>query len=282
MADSGSSYTLLSERKWKECFDLIKLKDSSIRPVGFGGKPIEVLGEYESEFNFQRSMSKETVYVAKDDTCLLGWNDQKKLGILLDPNNPAKVILSRDYKHVLSVKGNIWKDEFPGVFREALGMFKGFRHKINVAENAIPKVHKVRRVPLALQAELRKKLDKLCEQDVIERIEPSDWVAPIVIARKANGSMHMVGGGDHGPGERSGPGRGDWGLTPSLRGQPEQCLRLEESQRCRRRGSLRSRSSWPEDSEIASQRRNDTWARVPDLGTRQVAFAECSNGRRGM
>ncbi|KAJ1177255.1 hypothetical protein NDU88_002516 [Pleurodeles waltl] len=141
----SSPYTLLSERKWKECFGHIELRKSHIRPVGYGGKPVEVLGESEVDFGFQGNIAK----------------------------------------------GSTWVDGFPDVFKEGIGMFKGFVHRIKLADNAVPKVHKVRYVPLALRAEWKKELDRLCEQHIIEKIEVSDWVAPIVIARKANGSIRM-------------------------------------------------------------------------------------------
>ncbi|KAJ1190945.1 hypothetical protein NDU88_000263 [Pleurodeles waltl] len=122
VADSGSPYTFMIERKWKECFAHIEIKESHIKLVGYGGKPVEVLGECEVEFSFQGSTSKGIVYVARDDTCLLGWDDQKSLGILLDPNNPDQVILSKNYKRVLSVKNTTWQDEFLRVFKEELGL----------------------------------------------------------------------------------------------------------------------------------------------------------------
>ncbi|KAJ1129039.1 hypothetical protein NDU88_007410 [Pleurodeles waltl] len=190
VADSGSPYTLVSEKVWREHFDHIELQKSHIRPVGYGGKPVEVLGEYEVELSFQGNLAKGVVYVAKDDACLLGSEDQKKLGILLDPNNPDQVILSKNYNRVLSV-GSIWLDAFPDVFKDGIGMFKNFAHKIKLKENAVPKVHRVRRVPLALRAELKRELDRLCDQHIIEKVDASDWVAPIVIACKANGSIRM-------------------------------------------------------------------------------------------
>ncbi|KAJ1190901.1 hypothetical protein NDU88_000220 [Pleurodeles waltl] len=49
----GSPYTLLSEKVRKEYFNRIELRKSHIRLVGYGGKPVEVLGEYEVELSFQ-------------------------------------------------------------------------------------------------------------------------------------------------------------------------------------------------------------------------------------
>ncbi|KAJ1215187.1 hypothetical protein NDU88_002796 [Pleurodeles waltl] len=48
----------VTERKWKECFGHMELKESHIKPVGYGEKPVEGLGEYEVDFGFQGNVAK--------------------------------------------------------------------------------------------------------------------------------------------------------------------------------------------------------------------------------
>ncbi|KAJ1191870.1 hypothetical protein NDU88_001184 [Pleurodeles waltl] len=74
MADSGSPFTLLSETKWDELFKSqgLILSQSLIQPIGYGGKSIDVIGEFNAELKFKNNATSVTIYLAKDDACLLG------------------------------------------------------------------------------------------------------------------------------------------------------------------------------------------------------------------
>lgn len=192
LADSGSPFTLISDKIWESSFSSQgSLSQTAICPIAYGGKSIDVLGEFQAELCFKDSSAQSIVYVAKDDTCLLGWHDQGKLGIVLDPNDPLQVILRKDLTRVLSIRETKWKSNFPDVFNDKLGLIKGFKHKIVLKDGAQPIIHKVRKVPLALKEALKLELEKLCTNDIIEPIESLDWVSPIVLARKANGNIRM-------------------------------------------------------------------------------------------
>ncbi|KAJ1116612.1 hypothetical protein NDU88_004818 [Pleurodeles waltl] len=92
MADSGSPFTLFSEAKWNELFKSqgLTLSQSLIQPIGYGGKSINVVGEFNAELRFKNSATSATIHVAMDNACLLGWFDQGKLELVLDPNNPEQ------------------------------------------------------------------------------------------------------------------------------------------------------------------------------------------------
>ena len=92
MADSGSQFTIISEQVWQERFSAILLKETSLRPIQYGGKSITILGEFDAEFRFSSNCISTTVYVGKDESCLLGWVDQGRLEVILDPNGDHQVI----------------------------------------------------------------------------------------------------------------------------------------------------------------------------------------------
>ena len=50
---------------------------------------------------------------------------------------------------------------------------------------------KLRRLPLAVRDEVSQELQKLLENDIIERIEASEWISPIVVSRKKNGQIRL-------------------------------------------------------------------------------------------
>lgn len=191
LADSGSPFTQISESLWRESFPKQTLNQSCVHHIGYGEKIIDVVGEFNADFELRDSKSKGIIYVTRDEACLLGWGDQGNLGIILDPNSIQQVMLKKDFFQVQAVQASSWELLYPEVFKKELGLFKGFKHMIKLKNGAQPVVHNVRRVPLALQSGLKKELDRLCSSDVIEPIDSSDWVSPVVLAKKANGNLRM-------------------------------------------------------------------------------------------
>lgn len=49
---------------------------------------------------------------------------------------------------------------------------------------------KVRRIPISLQNKVEE-LDKLLKLDIITPVEVSEWMAPVVVANKANGEIRL-------------------------------------------------------------------------------------------
>ena len=64
--------------------------------------------------------------------------------------------------------------------------------KIQLKDDAQPVIDAPRRVPLALRDRLRKELERMEEQDVIEKVtEPTDWVNSLVVVEKPNGKLRI-------------------------------------------------------------------------------------------
>ena len=64
--------------------------------------------------------------------------------------------------------------------------------RIETKDNAKPVIDAPRRVPHALKEKLKIELDKMVEQDVIERVtEPTDWVSSLVVVEKSNGKLRV-------------------------------------------------------------------------------------------
>lgn len=66
------------------------------------------------------------------------------------------------------------------------------QYKITLKDNAIPKTCAARKIPLALRDKVKRKLDALVDDGIIEPItEPTDWVHPIVVVPKPNGDIRI-------------------------------------------------------------------------------------------
>lgn len=62
-------------------------------------------------------------------------------------------------------------------------------HKVKVAPTAVPVRQKLRRLPFSVRAAVSEELNRLLSAGVIERVEASPWVSPIVVTQKKMGSI---------------------------------------------------------------------------------------------
>lgn len=85
------------------------------------------------------------------------------------------------------------REEFKNLFVQDGQPIKSFKARIKVRENAQPLFHKARPVPFSLKDEVTKELNKLEQKGIIEKIENSEWAAPIVVVPKPNKSIRLCG-----------------------------------------------------------------------------------------
>ena len=64
--------------------------------------------------------------------------------------------------------------------------------KLHVDPNVPPVAQTLRRVPFALPAKVKAKIDELLEGDIIERVEgPTTWASPVVVTPKSSGEIRL-------------------------------------------------------------------------------------------
>ena len=82
------------------------------------------------------------------------------------------------------------KEEFPQQF-DRIGRFPGV-YSIKTRKEATPVIHAQRKFPIHVEDELKRELDTMVAQEVIEPVEePTEWVNSMVVARKNNGSLRI-------------------------------------------------------------------------------------------
>ncbi|KAJ1189666.1 hypothetical protein NDU88_006410 [Pleurodeles waltl] len=77
------------------------------------GKPTDVAGEFGATVEFKGNQTQSTIYVTRTGGNLLGWMDQKKLEIVLDPNSDEQVMIRSDVINAISEESCVWEKEFP-------------------------------------------------------------------------------------------------------------------------------------------------------------------------
>nr|XP_054930704.1 uncharacterized protein LOC129386641 [Dermacentor andersoni] len=81
--------------------------------------------------------------------------------------------------------------KFCHLFSPGLGLAKGIQHKVKIKSSASPVAQKLRRLPLSLRKPVSDQLERLLSDDVIERVNASEWVSPIVVVRKKDDSIRL-------------------------------------------------------------------------------------------
>jgi len=79
------------------------------------------------------------------------------------------------------------------VFSSDLGTMQGVEAHLEVQEGATPRFHRPRSVPYALRGAVEQDLERLERLGVIEKVQYSDWAAPIVPVPKGDGGIHICG-----------------------------------------------------------------------------------------
>ena len=84
-------------------------------------------------------------------------------------------------------------DQFKDVFADGLGTVTTTEAKLSIDETATPKFCKPRPVPLALRAAVEQELDRLESDGVLEKVDFSEWAAPVVAVPKKDGRVRLCG-----------------------------------------------------------------------------------------
>ncbi len=73
----------------------------------------------------------------------------------------------------------------------SVGCVKGFVHKPTVKPDATPVRQKLRRLPFAVRQAVSAELDSLLQKGIIEKIDSSPWISPIVVTAKKGGKIRL-------------------------------------------------------------------------------------------
>ena len=186
LVDSGARISMITYDLFKNTWPNRTLFPPDKTPVSYEGKKIDTVGYFEDTLGFKGREVEGKIYVARKGLNILGWLHQGQFKMILRPGTQEQVMVIKEQFDVEELSKN-----YPMVFSDNLGIIKGFKHKIKVKENAIPVKHKVRNVPYSLRADLEKELMSLQEKGIIEPIDSSLWLSPLVVARKPSGELRV-------------------------------------------------------------------------------------------
>ncbi|XP_055903103.1 uncharacterized protein K02A2.6-like [Eupeodes corollae] len=193
--DTGTDVTILSKNNWEQLGSpKLFLDNNSESVIDAQGRIITMLGSFIADVKLDDKTSKLSCRVADlPNLNLFGINWIDEFRLWDQPFSNISKILRLTSTSTISVDVHIQKikKEFADIFTEALGHCTKFRPKLYLRENATPIYRAKRPVPYAALQQVEEEFNRLERLGVITPIDFSEWAAPIVAVRKANGNVRI-------------------------------------------------------------------------------------------
>lgn len=185
--DTGASVSVLPKYIYEKYFNDTPLRQSAVRLVTYSRTPINVLGCMQATVHMDGIQGLANFYVVDSGTALMGRDLISTLRLRIEGNivyAPAKSVTpllpTASVKHVTTTSPPT-----------PIGCAIGFMHQVKVSPTAVPVRQKLRRLPFSVRSAVSEELDRLLSAGVIERIDSSPWVSPIVVIQKKTGGIRM-------------------------------------------------------------------------------------------
>ena len=195
IVDSASDASLMNIKQFKKHFVTESLEKCVNPFTSYTNNIIDVVGSFQTNVSYNGKSTVAKWFIVKQGTTLIGKDLIQALSLTIDgktltcnatsmkENTPAPNNLQN-----ITVRDPV-AAEFPELFNDEPGLIKGYKHQIRLKEGAQPKQQKLRSVPFAVRDQLKEALQSQVDIDHIEPVEASEWVHPLVIAWKKDGTI---------------------------------------------------------------------------------------------
>ena len=158
-----------------------------------------------TENNLLRTYTGEIVPICGTTVMNLQYRDSRAALTVMVVDSDGPNILGRDGITALKLQwSNIHQlqelvtldtvlDKHSAVFGDDLGAIDGVQASFNIDPSVQPRFLKARPVPYAIRDKVEAELCRLEKEGILEKIEQSDWAAPIVPVVKSNGNIRICG-----------------------------------------------------------------------------------------
>lgn len=184
--DTGSAVSILPHYVYKQYFSSTALSPPSARLVTYTQTHIPVLGCLHAQVCVANSSTSGTFFVVEDGTALLGMDFIRNLHLGIN----ADTVTTSDATPATPVLSTTTAEPLTAPLPE-IGCVKQFVHRVKIDPTVQPVRQKLRRLPFAVRDAVSAELDHLLLAGIIEEIDASAWVSPIVVTKKKNGGIRM-------------------------------------------------------------------------------------------
>lgn len=185
--DSGSRYSLMNVQQFNDLNINCPIKKTNVVFKSYTKNSFKPVGIAEVNVTFNgKSKLKEIYLVGFDKNPILGRSWMRDLNIQF---NEIKLIQNEIFNKKSLVEKIV--TDYSDVFESKIGKIPNYTCSLKLRENSKPIFIKPRPIPYSLKQEVEKELDKLEEQQIIEKVDISEWGTPIVVVPKADGSVRI-------------------------------------------------------------------------------------------
>lgn len=181
LVDTGSSVSIIPSQVYRSFFQTSELSGPPRKLTNYSGGEIPVLGCIDAEVTVADRTCTTQLYVVRNGTAVIGLDVIRGVKLnfsdILAVDSCSEVVSEPDVEVTDSARAS---DSVP----TGVGKVKGYVHKVKLKADARPLIQKRRPLPLAVREKVRNELVRLETEDVIERIDSSEWVSPIVVVNK--------------------------------------------------------------------------------------------------
>ena len=183
--DTGATVSVISEEAYQALFPDQLLQTCTMALKTYTGEPMQIRGEVHVTVRYQDQGPFELplVVIKGRGPTLLGRNWLYRFR--LDWTSIKAVLPGKPLDRLLQ--------EYNSVFNDEVGTISPMKVKLSVSETAKPRFHRPRPVPFALRARVDEELDRLEDVGVLEKVNFSEWAAPIVVVPKKDGRVRICG-----------------------------------------------------------------------------------------
>lgn len=190
--DSGAAVSLISYNEFLRKFNNACLKSSDIKLNTYCNSDLQIVGLAEVQVSLDSQSKMLKLYVVEGNKhALLGrdWIAAFGWGTF------SRLLGSNSINSVESVQncldGLIKK--YANLFDDETGKIAGEQVSFTLKPNSVPVFVRARPIPFALKSRVEEEIKNLVMQDILEKVDHSDYATPIVPVVKANGKIRICG-----------------------------------------------------------------------------------------
>ncbi|XP_055689215.1 uncharacterized protein K02A2.6-like [Lutzomyia longipalpis] len=190
--DCGADVTVISQKTWE------RLGKPNLSPITINVKDAQsqslaVLGEFDARVSFRGKEVRHGLIVASStNDNLFGIDLIENFGLWSEPPSAYCNAVRKEIDTSAAVKE--LQTTFPKVFSaKEIGMCSKAQATIHLKPDALPVFRPKRPVPFHVLPTIDEELQRLQASGIISPVEFSAWAAPIVVAKKSNGSIRICG-----------------------------------------------------------------------------------------
>ena len=185
--DTGATVSIISNETRKKLFPEAILAKSSLLLRTYTGEVMPVAGEMNVDVKHGLQTANLTLTVVEGSGPSLFGRDW--LGQLqLDWKTIGLARLSEQDTQIEALK-----KKYDKVFSPGLGTMLHFKARLHLQPGAKPVFFRPRSIPFAIKETVEKELDRLKAEGIIEKVDRSEWAAPIVPIPKGDGHLRICG-----------------------------------------------------------------------------------------